>query len=174
MANSLSINKIRQNSVGFLIDIFALLVIYFIPALAHLTGIPFYLVEPMRIFVILAVIHSSKTNAYLLAFTLPLFSFAVASHPVLLKSFIISIELVLNVFIFHRLLKMKMAPYISVLISVLVSKLAYYTLKFAMIELALMESRLVSSPIYIQLILTLALAAYCFIVFKIKGKGKQA
>jgi hypothetical protein len=58
-----------------ILDVTALLIIYLTPAISHLFSFPVYLLEPMRIMLILAVVHTSRKNAYLLALTLPLFSF---------------------------------------------------------------------------------------------------
>ncbi|NLF44224.1 MAG: hypothetical protein GX587_16145 [Bacteroidales bacterium] len=82
------------------IQIFALLVIYLIPTLSHLSGIKLYLIEPMRLMVILAIAHSNKKNALLLAITLPIFSYAISMHPLVFKSLIICIELCSMVFYF--------------------------------------------------------------------------
>jgi len=164
MSNSLSITTLRKHTASYLIDILAILCVYFIPTLSHLTGVPFYLFEPMRVFIILALLHSNKTNAYVLALTLPLFSFAIASHPYFLKSLIISVELVLNVYLYHLLVQKKVSGYASIIISVISSKLAYYLLKFALIYFMFIQSELVSTPIYIQLITTVVFGFYAFLI----------
>jgi hypothetical protein len=166
MDNTLSLN-LRKYKSSYLIDIIALLAIYLIPTLSHLTGVPFYLFEPMRVFIILALLHSNKQNAYILALTLPLFSFAIASHPYFLKSLIIAIELILNVYLYNLLNQKKMATYLSILFSVIVSKLAYYLLKFILIQSMLIESELVSTPIYIQIITIIIFCIYGFLVLLI-------
>jgi len=168
MEKTLSTSHISKNATGYLIDIFAVLCVYFIPTLAHLTGVPFYLFEPMRIFIILALLHSNKLNAYILAFTLPVFSFVIASHPVFLKSIIMSVELVINVFLFHQLVQKKVAVHWSIIISVVSSKLVYYLLKFALIQFMFFQSDMISTPIYIQAIITAIFGLYGFLIFKKK------
>ena len=95
----------KQNTKNIILDIFALAFIYFVPSISHLLNLPIYYIEPMRLMLILALVHSSKQNAYILALTLPLFSFLVSAHPVLPKMFLISFELCLNVFLFFILVK---------------------------------------------------------------------
>ena len=174
MNNSLTISHLRKNLFSYILSFLAILCIYFIPAFSHHTGIPIYLFEPMRIFIILALLHSNKANAYLLAVTLPLFSFALTSHPVLLKSIIISAELVMNVFFYHLLIQKKVAPFMAVLASVIASKLIYYLLKFLLIHFVLIESGLVSTPIYIQIVTTLSLVMYSFLVILIPKMRKNS
>lgn len=168
MDKILSINSARKYMSSYIIDFIALLCIYLIPTLSHLTGLPFYLFEPMRIFIILALLHSNKTNAYILAFTLPIFSFAIATHPVFLKSIIISVELALNVFLYHLFMQKKITGYLSILFSVIISKVFYYLLKFILIQFLFIQSELVSTPIYIQVITTAIFCLYGYILFKIK------
>jgi hypothetical protein len=166
MIKILSISDIRKNANGYIIDILAILSIYFIPTLSHLTEIPFYLFEPMRLFIILALLHSNKLNTYILAVSLPLFSYAIASHPYFLKSLIMAVELVLNVYLFHLFIKQKMAVHLSVLFSIIVSKLMYYLLKFLLIHFMFIQSELISTPIYIQVILIMIFSIYAYLIIK--------
>lgn len=71
-----------------LIDIIALAFIYSIPALSHMLSLPVYLIEPMRLMLIIAMVHSNKTNAYIIALTMPLFSYLVSGHPQCTKPFL--------------------------------------------------------------------------------------
>jgi hypothetical protein len=167
MENTVKSIQLRRNIPAFAISVLALLCVYFIPTLSHLTGIPFYLFEPMRIFIILALLHTNRTNAYILAFTLPLFSFAIASHPVFLKSLIISVELVLNVLFYYLLVQRKTPGYLAVLLSIAGSKIIYYLLKFLLINFVMFESTLISTPLYIQGLTTLAMVIYSFIVLNV-------
>ena len=68
---------------------------------SHATALPFYYLEPMRIAVIFVLILTgSRTNAYFLALTLPIFSHLISGHPDFLKSGLISTELCLNIAFF--------------------------------------------------------------------------
>ncbi len=169
MDKILSVKYFRKYTLTYLLDICALLFIYFIPTFSHLTNAPLYLFEPMRIFIILALLHSNKTNAYILAITLPIFSFTVASHPVFLKSIIMSVELALNVFLFNALLKKKINGFLSVFLSIAASKLAYYLLKFILVQSFLIQSDVVSTPIYIQIIVTVLLSFYGLAILMYKN-----
>jgi hypothetical protein len=165
--------NLGKNWSTWLLNLLALLAIYFIPTLSHMVGIPFYLFEPMRIFVILALLHSNKLNAYALALGLPLFSFLISSHPVLLKAGLISFELIFNVFLFYWSSK-RLASYWAVVFSVICSKLGYYTIKYFLIQSALLESSLISTPIYFQLFTTLAFGIYAFIWYKKEVSTRKA
>ena len=95
----LSISKIKN----IVFDLIALLAIYLIPAVSHLLSFPVYYLEPMRIMLILAIVHTSRKNAYLIALTLPLFSMLISAHPSLVKTSLITGELLLNVWLFFLL-----------------------------------------------------------------------
>ncbi len=160
------LDHFRKYISSYLLDIMAIGFVYFIPTLSHMTGVPFYLFEPMRVFIILALLHSNKTNAYVLALTLPLFSFAIASHPLFLKSIIMTLELGLNVYLYHLFVSKKMANYQAIVVSVISSKLVYYFLKFLLIHFLFLQSNLVSTPFYIQFITLSVFGLYAFILLR--------
>jgi len=110
----------------FLIDGFALAFLLLMPAAAHLTGIPFYFIEPMRIMLVVALIFTSRSNAYILALALPVFSFLVSGHPVPVKMLIIMAELVLNVRLFISLFHKTRKPFISMFSAIIGSKIFCY------------------------------------------------
>ena len=85
----LSISKIKT----IVFDLMALLCIYLVPAVSHLFSFPVYYLEPMRIMLILAIAHTTRKNAYLIALTLPLFSLLISAHPSLIKTSLITGEL---------------------------------------------------------------------------------
>lgn len=156
----------RQNVKSVLFDIAALAFIYFVPAISHLLSLPVYLIEPMRLMLILALVHTTKQNAYIIALSLPLFSFLISAHPVLPKMVLISFELVLNVFLFFALLKKFNNTFLAVLLSIITSKLIYYLLKFALIKLTIIDSGLISTPIVIQVIMVLIFSSYLFSFYR--------
>ncbi len=100
MDYAISFLKAKENIKTVATDLLALAFIYFTPAISHLFSFPVYFLEPMRIMLILAIVHTSKKNAYILAFTLPLFSFLISSHPSPIKTCLISGELLLNVWLY--------------------------------------------------------------------------
>lgn len=144
-----------------LLNLGALLFVYFVPTLSHLLGIPLYLIEPMRLVLVLALVHTRPSNAYLLALTLPLFSFAVSAHPHLLKMILITGELLFNVWLFFFVAeKFKTNKGVALGISILLSKAAYYVVKFGLISALLIEGSLVSTPLWVQAITLVVFSIY--------------
>lgn len=140
----------------------ALTFIYYVPALSHLLNIPIYLFEPMRIMLFLSIIFSSKRNSYLIALTLPLFSFIVSAHPSAIKSILIAVELGINVFLYYFFIEMLKNNFTAAFFSIILSKVLYYLLKFALIYFLLIDGNLISTPLYLQIVVTIMLS---FIVF---------
>jgi len=160
--NRLTTNVIKSSAL----DIFAIAFIYFVPVLSHLFALPIYYLEPMRLMVILAVAHTSKKNAFILAATLPLFSFLVSAHPVFLKTLLISGELMFMVWIYLTLSKKISNQFGAMAISIGISKIAYYLLKFALLSAVLIEGSLISTPILIQVVTTILFSGYIFLMRK--------
>ena len=164
MEKALSIIDFKSNIKTYLIDFSLLLMIYFLPAISHLFAFPVYYLDPMRIALVVALIHTSKKNAYIIALTLPLFSFLISSHPQIIKSFLLSAELVINLSLFFLLKDKLKNVFTSLFLSILISKVIYYSLKFALISFALLNDRLFSTPIYFQLFAAILLSTYIYLV----------
>jgi hypothetical protein len=144
-------------------DILALLAIYLVPAISHLFSFPVYYLEPMRIMLILAIAHTTKKNAYLIALTLPIFSLLISAHPSMIKTSLVTGELLLNVWLFFFLFEKFSNKTISIFLSILISKIFYYLVKFLLINSALMGGDLISTPVYIQMIMLLVMSAYIYL-----------
>jgi len=149
---SLAITKIfslRNIAIDFVI----LFCIYFIPALSHVAPFPLYLLDPMRIFMLAGyVLTRQNANAYLLALTIPLFSALVSGHPPLFKAILISIELSVNIILFVQLLnRTKLHMALALFLSIIGSKLVYYSLKFAFINFGFIEGDLITTDLWMQL-----------------------
>ena len=154
------------------LDAIALGMVYFVPAISHLTSIPFYIIEPLRIMVLISlVVFGSKRNALLLAITLPLFSFAIAAHPVLVKSILISVELIINVLAYTLMVKKFGAPFWPLLITIMVSKLAYYLMKYIFISVGFLSSSLVSTPLMTQFIVAILTTIVFYFLHKLSVKA---
>jgi len=166
MAANINLVSTRVDYKSIIFDILALAFIYFVPALSHLFNIPIYLVEPMRIMLILAMVHTTKTNAYLIALTLPLFSFLISSHPNVFKGLIMTTELLLNVWLFFEISKRVSNKFVAMLSAIVISKLVYYLLKFGLISFAVLESGLISTPIYLQVITSIIFSSYVFLLLR--------
>jgi len=162
----LSISKIKN----IVFDLMALLFIYFVPAISHLLSFPVYYLEPMRIMLILAIVHTSKKNAYLIAFTLPLFSLLISAHPSLIKTSLVTGELLLNVWLFFFVSEKLSNKTLSIFLSIIASKLLYYFVKFLLINSVLMSGELISTPIYIQLIMLFVFSGYIYLMNLDRGK----
>ncbi|NCQ19150.1 MAG: hypothetical protein GW805_12600 [Ignavibacteria bacterium] len=150
----LSKSKIRTVVVDFL----ALSVIYLLPTLSHLTGIPFYYLEPMRIVVLLSLMVTHRWNSLMLALTIPLFSFLIASHPAMFKVLLVTIDLTLNILLFLFFVKRLKETFVSVFLSIGISKIFYYLLKYTFIQFNLLDGDLVTTSLYIQIILMVLLS----------------
>jgi hypothetical protein len=156
----LSISKIRV----IVFDIMALLAIYLVPSVSHLLSLPAYYIEPMRIMLILALVHTSRKNAYLIALTLPLFSFLISAHPSLIKTSLITGELLLNVWLFFFLSEKLSNKTLSIFLSIIASKIFYYLVKFLLITSVLMSGDLISTPLYIQIIMLVVFSGYIYLM----------
>lgn len=165
-----TIQLTSKRTIGFAIfDILALAFIYFVPTISHMLSFPLYLIEPMRIALILALVHTTKRNAYIVALTLPIFSYLVSAHPVFYKMLLISGELVLNVWLFYFILSKTKSAFASILSSIVLSKAAYYLVKFIAIALILnTDVKFIATPIYIQVATTAAFSIYLGLMYKSK------
>jgi hypothetical protein len=155
----------KQSTLNIIIlDILAISAIYFMPTITHLLSFPIYLIEPMRIALVLAMMHTRKENAYILALTLPAFSFLISGHPVAPKMIIITLELLVNVWLFFTFSKMIKNEALTMLAAVLLSKMFYYFVKLGLIGLGFLSMDLISTPIWIQFVVAFVLSAYVFIM----------
>ncbi len=162
MEKVFGLSDFRANIKTYLIDFSILLFIYFLPALSHLFAFPIYYLDPMRIALVVALIHTSKKNTFLIALTLPLFSFFISSHPQIVKSLLLSAELLINLSLFFLFKEKIKNVFASLLLSIIISKVIYYLLKFAFINFALLNDKLYSTPYYFQIISALLLSIYIY------------
>lgn len=170
MEKALSIIDLKSNIKTYLIDFFLLLMIYFLPAISHLFAFPVYYLDPMRIALVVALVHTSKKNAYIIALTLPLFSFLISSHPQIIKSFLLSAELIINLSLFFLIKDKLKNVFASLFLSIVISKVIYYSLKFALISFTLLNDRLFSTPLYFQLMAAVLLSTYIYLVNRTSTK----
>ncbi len=134
-----------------------------------MVGLSLYYIEPMRIMLVLALVHTNRANAYVIALTLPLFSFLVSAHPFFPKMVLITAELLFNVWFFYFIFNRTGKAFAAIISSIIISKAAYYALKFVLISIAILpSSNLVSTPVYIQVITTIVFSAYLALLFKKK------
>jgi hypothetical protein len=151
----------------FLVDLLILSFIYFLPAISHLFAFPIYYLDPMRIALVFALIFTSKRNAFLIAISLPLYSFLISSHPSVLKSILLAVELTINLGLFYLIKDKINNLFISFFVSVIISKVVYYLLKFSFINFGMLNDKLISTPIVFQI------AAAIILSFPIYLLGKK-
>lgn len=155
----------RKKALGIgITDAVAILFILAVPALSHLTSVPFYLLDPMRLAVLGALLASrSRVNGLVLAVALPLLSFGISGHPVFPKCLVIAAELSVNVLLFwwlSRAFSRKGALGIGVasFVSILFSKVFYYGLKALVLGAGLMQMELVSTALWVQLVVAVMIS----------------
>ncbi len=147
-------------------DIVILGIIYLVPSLSHLFSIQLYLLDPMRIVLLGSLLFfRDYKNAYFLAFTLPLFSFIVGGHPIFLKSLLISFELFTNVGLLVVFINKGKTTFIKILLSIIISKLLYYVVKYVVIVTGLWETQLVSTALWAQLFVAIVIS-FSFVVIE--------
>lgn len=156
----------RLSVTSVVLNLSAVLLIYLVPTFSHLLNLPLYFIEPMRLMVILALVHTNARNAFFLAVTLPLFSFLTSGHPHILKMLLIIAELSLNVWIYTMLSRSWRNVFGAMISAIILSKGIYYLAKFILIQLALIESGLIATPLYIQAITLVAFSVYAFMVLR--------
>ncbi|MFW5708072.1 MAG: hypothetical protein ACOCX0_03410 [Bacteroidota bacterium] len=151
-----------------ILDIVALAFIFLMPAFSHMLAFPLYYIEPMRLMVVLAMVHTHRNNALLLALALPLFSFAMSGHPILVKAVIISLELMIMVGVFS-FLKNYIHVFGAIFSAIVLSKVFYFAVKF-FVPLKAMQSLGYESffefSLWIQLASTLVMSLYLWLMWK--------
>jgi hypothetical protein len=156
----LSISNVKTRTILF--DVIALCAIAFLPAVSHMLSFPLYLIEPMRILLILSIAHTSQKNAFIIAAALPISSFILSAHPVMFKMFLITSEMIINAWLFFFLSKKIKNTFGAALISILSTKIYYYIVKFGLISAVLIQGDLIATPIYLQVVVAFVLSGYLF------------
>ncbi len=160
------LSKTNIRAIAF--DVFAIAFIYMVPTISHMLSIKLYLLEPMRLMLIFSLVHTRKPNAYILALTLPFFSYFISAHPVFVKSALIAIELSVMVFVFYALVE-RMHKLAAIFVSIWASKLLYYGLKYIAIITVLPSEPLVGTPLLLQLATSAAFSLYVLWQFRRNG-----
>ena len=140
-----------------------MLLLYIIPSLSHLTSIPFYLMDPMRVLVLGSYIYLSgfkcyKINVYFLAISLPLISFCLTGHPMFPKNILISSELVVNLIFIDFFTKRTEKFFLPILASIVFSKFFYYLLKWLLISEGFLRTNIIDTSIVVQFSIALILS----------------
>ena len=149
----------RHRSI-LLIDVVLLVALYLVPALSHATALPVYLLEPMRVALIVALLFTNRANTYFIAVTIPLASVLVTGHPEPLKALLMCIEFSILVAAYGFLSRRLRIPAFAALTAgILLGKVVYYTLKAGALSAGWLSGGLVSTPIKFQVALAIGTAA---------------
>lgn len=167
---NLTSNPFRNWNSGkiLLLDSIAFLFVWLTPVISHLIGFPFYMIEPMRFMVVLSIAHASRGNSYLLALTLPLFSWVVSGHPEFYKMLVMTTEIIANVFLFYYLVRRIDSVLLSMIISIVVSKIFCYALYLVFFSIMFIEEE--AEPVFLiaQIITTVLFSSYVSIILQKK------
>ena len=111
----------------FLIDVALIAALYFLPSLSHVTALPLYMLEPMRVALIIALLFTNRTNAYFIAFTIPLASAIITGHPTPFKALLMGIEFSILVACYGYLVQTLRVPAFAALTAaILVGSVSIY------------------------------------------------
>ncbi|MBN3036701.1 MAG: hypothetical protein JW861_14040 [Bacteroidales bacterium] len=157
------LSRAAGRSGWLLIDLAGMILIVFMPEITRLLGFPFYLLDPLRLVLVLAIAHSPKANAYVMAALLPVISHLAVQHPHLIKTLLIVMELLLNSWLFYRFTGRNINPFTAMLAAIVIAKAVYYGMKYLMIVTGLIVSELISTPVYLQFITAFIFSAYIYV-----------
>jgi hypothetical protein len=171
--NTAIIPQYRLFSIRSLVnDVLALAVICLVPALSHMSGIPVYFIEPMRVMLIVAMLASHRTNAYALAIILPLTSFLVSGHPEPVKMMIIMAELTLNTWLFYQLINRTAKPFLSMVTAIAGSKIFCYALYWVVFSFTFVRDEAGTTFLIAQAIVTLVLSTATWLFLRMNDNLK--
>jgi len=166
-------NRVVINiSASLLLDALAVVFIINMGKLSTAFGYPFYELDPMRLFLMLAIAFTPRWNGWFIALLLPAVSFFLGGHPNIYKAGLMAAELLLNVWMFWFLFDKIKFSLLAMLLSILFSKLVYYLLKYLCLQAGLITGELVTTPMDTQIMTTLAFSIFVYVVFLVKGKPK--
>lgn len=135
-----------------LIDLSIVAILYLLPGITHILPVPLYLIDPMRLLVFLTLLTTHRTNSLVLAASLPFLSTLFSGHPIFPKNILIATELSLNVMLFHWIFSKRDSVLVAGSLSILISKVFYYALKFGFISAGILGGALISTSLGYQLI----------------------
>jgi hypothetical protein len=172
MATALATLQKHRNVI--LIDVVLLAALYLLPSFSHLTALPLYKFEPMRIALIVALLFTNRANTYLIAFTIPLASAMITGHPEPFKALLMGIEFTILVAGYSYLVqKVRIPAFAALTAAILLSKVVYYAMKFAALGAGLLAGNLVSTPLQTQMVLAIGTAAVFGLIEAYRTGNKQ-
>jgi hypothetical protein len=157
---------------AILFDVFALTVIIFLPDISRLLGFQLYIIEPIRLLLVLAIAHTTKQNALILSIVLPITSYILSSHPVVSTMLLMISEMLINVWLFFYLSKRIGNIFYAAVGSIAAAKIYYYPVKYLLIYSGQIDGELIAAPIYIQLILLFVFSWYLHLMLRKNRRSK--
>lgn len=131
-----------------------------ITAGSHNIGIPLYKINPMHWVLYFMILHKKPVNISILflAFALPFTSTILTGYPHLIKSILMGIEMSFYGIFFKIFTTYYFKTTINAFIlSQIIGHFIYYTIKYILIEIGLMNSMLFTSSIFFQIVVILVL-----------------
>lgn len=172
MTAALAVLKKHRNVL--LIDMILLAALYLLPGISHAIALPLYMLEPMRVALIISLLLTNRTNTYFIAFTIPLASYLISGHPVLFKAILMGIEFSILVATFAYLQHQNRMPtFLALMVAIIVGKMAYYLMKYVALSSGLLAGNLISTPVLYQLLLAVGTAAVFGLVEYYRGGSGQ-
>jgi hypothetical protein len=170
-----ALGALNRNRNVLLIDVVLLVALYLVPGISHLTALPLYMFEPMRIALVVALLFTNRSNAYFIAVTIPLASVMLTGHPEPLKAVLMCIEFSLLVATYGYLRQgIRLPAFAALTGAILLSKIVYYTMKSVALSAGWLAGSLVSTPVHIQLGLAIGTAAlFSLIEYKRTGINQE-
>lgn len=166
-----ALNKHRN---VLLVDVVLLAALYLVPGLSHLTALPVYMLEPMRIALIIALLFTNRTNAYFIAATVPLASVLLTGHPEPLKAVLMCMEFAILVAIYSFLAHKLRTPTVAALAAgILAGKVVYYAIKSAALSAGWLGGNLISTPLKAQLVLAIGTVVVFGLVEHFRTRNNQ-
>jgi hypothetical protein len=166
-----TLNRYRSTLV---IDALLLIGLYLVPAISHLTALPLYKFEPMRVALVIALLFTNRANTYLIALTIPLASAVLTGHPEPVKAVLIGIELMVLVASYSYIASIpRVGAFLALTAAILLGKLVYYSLKFAALSGGLLAGNLMSTPVPNQLIMAVGTAAAFALVVRYQSSKNE-
>ncbi len=168
--------SLHQHKNILLIDVALLVALYMVPGFAHLTALPLYMLEPMRIALCVSLLFTNRANTYFIALTIPLASTMITGHPPPLKAVLMGIEFSILVASYSYLVQRpRISAFAALSAGILLSKLAYYAMKFVALSTGLLAGSLISTLLQTQLVVAIGTAAVFGLIehYRTKYNNKQ-
>jgi hypothetical protein len=166
---------IKKEVIGKIVsDILMIGIFILITVFAKTRNFPLYVIEPMRIILIITIIFTNKANQYFFAIILPLISFFISGHPPIPKTLIIVCELSLNVAFFWLLEKKIGNIFLSIALSIILSKISYYIIKYIVFSFILREKFTIENDrIFEQVVIIVGLSVLGWFMDLIRKKVNE-